>query len=205
LITINEDSIWSGPVQDRLNPNGASSLESLQAALLDDDIPLASQIAYANFTSNPTTNRMYAFLADLLLTFNHSSYSNYERYLDVQNAVFNMSYESGGTTYTREWIASYPAKVVLGSLTSSTAGGLSFTAQWNRTGLTDGTRLGNLSAVGDNASVILAGLPGGAPNYAGMFAVTTVGGRLSFINFLVQAKHFELLLIRNAENSLPTL
>lgn len=177
VITINEDSIWSGPEQNRLNPNGASSLGALRAALLSDDVTDAANIAFANFTSNPTTSRSYAFLADLVLTTSHSTYSNYERSLDIQNALLNVSYESGGTTYTRQWIASYPAKAIIGSLTSSTPGGLSFTAQWSRTGLTDGTRIGNITSVGQNTSVILAGLPGGAPNYAGIFSVVPVGGK----------------------------
>lgn len=60
--------------------------------------------------------------------------------------------------------------------TASTPGGLSFKAQWNRTGLNDGTRIVNMTDIGQNACVIFAGLPGGALSYAGMFAVVPVSG-----------------------------
>lgn len=79
--------------------------------------------------------------------------------------------------YTREWIASYPAKAVVGQITASHPRALSFTAQWNRTGLDDGTRNGTMALVAENGCIILAGFSSGAPNYAGMFSIYSMGGK----------------------------
>lgn len=175
-IIINEDSIWSGPELDRLNPKALGSLPALRQALLRDDVTGAANIAYANFTSNPITSQQYQFLADLLLTTDHHNYSNFQRTLDLQNATVTVSYESGENSYTRKWIASHPAKLVIGQLSSQIEKRLSFSLRWSRTGLNDGTRIGNISAISNNTLLLSGGVATGAPHYAGVVSVTTSDG-----------------------------
>lgn len=54
----------------------------------------------------------------------HETYENYRRELDISRAVQTVTYQSGGVTYTREYIASYPDQVLAIRLTADKPGSL---------------------------------------------------------------------------------
>ena len=72
---------------------------------------------------------------------------NYVRYLDLTRGVAGVSYSSpdGATTFTREYIASYPDKVIAVRIAATTPGALtmSFTLRNNLTGLPMGYTFGD--------------------------------------------------------------
>ncbi|MFI6294220.1 glycosyl hydrolase family 95 catalytic domain-containing protein [Nonomuraea sp. NPDC050790] len=55
--------------------------------------------------------------------------SEYRRYLDISQAVAGVSYTSAGVRFTREYFASAPAGVIVGRLSASVPGQLSFKAE----------------------------------------------------------------------------
>ena len=55
--------------------------------------------------------------------------SNYERDLDIGEALAHVSYTIGSITYNREYFASFPDSVMVGHFTGSTAGGISLTVR----------------------------------------------------------------------------
>lgn len=83
----------------------------------------------------------------------------------------------------RKWFASHPAKLIIGQLSSQIEKGLSFSLQWNRTGLHDGTRIGNISALSNNSLLSSGGVATGAPHYVGVVSVATSDGE-SFIDII---------------------
>ena len=70
-------------------------------------------------------NQAYQPLGDLLIDFAHSAtVGNYRRELNLDNATAKVTYETGGTTYTREIFVSKPNQVVIVKLSSSKPGEL---------------------------------------------------------------------------------
>ncbi len=64
--------------------------------------------------------------AELYIDFNHSNVSGYTRELNLENAVETVSYTSDGISYTREYLTSYPDKVLAIHLSASESGKISF-------------------------------------------------------------------------------
>jgi alpha-L-fucosidase 2 len=68
-------------------------------------------------------HQSYQPLGDLWLDLQHSgSVSDYKRSLDLGNATSRVEYRSGGTTYVREYFASYPDRGIVVRLTAKGGG-----------------------------------------------------------------------------------
>ena len=65
------------------------------------------------------------FIEDISGVFESGNVENYVRYLDMKNAVAGVSYSGAGVNYTREYIASYPAKVIAVRLAADKGGKIS--------------------------------------------------------------------------------
>ena len=65
--------------------------------------------------------------AELYLDFDHKRPRNYSRTLRLNDAISTVKYEQDGVFYEREYMASFPDKVLLIRLTASKKGNLSFT------------------------------------------------------------------------------
>lgn len=68
-----------------------------------------------------------ANFAELYLDFGHENVTGYRRYLRLDYGTAGVSYQCGGVTYSREYFASYPDRVLVISLGASKPGALSFT------------------------------------------------------------------------------
>jgi len=67
--------------------------------------------------------------AELYLDFNHKTPQKYSRSLRLNDAVSTVKYEQDGVVYEREYIASFPDKVLVIRLMASKKGKLSFTVR----------------------------------------------------------------------------
>ncbi len=87
----------------------------------------AEKLALEKFMSVPFRQQKYQPFGDLWLTFlGHENVTGYRRELDLSNAVCKTSYEAGGITFTREYIASYPDNLIAINLTCSKKKALDF-------------------------------------------------------------------------------
>ncbi|MBX2858165.1 MAG: glycoside hydrolase family 95 protein, partial [Cellvibrionaceae bacterium] len=74
----------------------------------------------------------YQNFGEIILSFDHPSpqqatqTSHYRRQLDISRAVAKVSYQHGEVSYTREYFASYPDKVIAIRLRANRAGALNF-------------------------------------------------------------------------------
>lgn len=144
--------------------------------MLNGDILEAQNETIAELVSDPQIGRSYAFLGDVALHFEHDNYSDYSRVLDMQNATVSVSYTVDGVVFTRNFFASYPDQVMVGKVSSTEKGTLSFSASWDRIGLDDGTRNGSVYSNGSNAVTVNAELAAGPPHYAGQLSITNTDG-----------------------------
>jgi hypothetical protein len=101
-VTLNENSVWSGPWQNRGNSKSLAALPNIRSRLQSGDLTGAGDLVLQNMAGNPTSPRAYNPLVDLLLDFGHSSSSltSYTRYLDTSQGTAFVSYNYGGVNYT---------------------------------------------------------------------------------------------------------
>ena len=114
--------------------------------------------------------------AEIYIDFNHKNVSNYKRELDLRQGTSSVQYDNDGVTYTREFFASYPDKVTVTRLTSSTEKALSFTLRPTIPYLGE-TRTGTVVAEGD--TVTLSGtMKHYQIDYEGQLKVIADGGNM---------------------------
>jgi len=124
-VVLNENSMWSGPWQDRVNKNARGAAEDIWKKLQAGSITAAGQSAMSNLAGDPTSPRAYQPLVNLVADFGHSSLgTNYTRWLDTYEGTTGVSYTLNGVNYTREYVASFPQGVLAFRFSSSMPGKL---------------------------------------------------------------------------------
>ncbi|KAI1358580.1 glycoside hydrolase family 95 protein [Xylaria arbuscula] len=123
VITLNEDTIWSGPYQDRTPAGGLAALTKVRELLLAGNITGGGDVAL----------RSFSYFGDLNLDFGHSGdVDNYARWLDTKAGNTGVSYTYNGVNYTREYVASFPADILAMRFNASSEGSLNLTASFSR-------------------------------------------------------------------------
>ncbi|KAF5689261.1 alpha-L-fucosidase 2 [Fusarium circinatum] len=120
-IIINENSVWSGTFQDRVNPSSLKGFPQARKLLTENNYTGAAGFAKSDMFAIPPQNRWYSVTGNLLLDFGHTSQeiSNYERWLDTLSGNTGVSYDVNGVTYTREVVANFPLGVIAARFTAS--------------------------------------------------------------------------------------
>jgi hypothetical protein len=100
-ITLNENSVWSGLFQDRINNASLAAFPKVRGLLVQGNLTEAGELVLEDMSANPTTNRAYSVTNNLLVDLGHSeaSWENYERWLDTHQGNAGVSYELEGVTY----------------------------------------------------------------------------------------------------------
>lgn len=127
--------------------------------------------------------------AELLIDLNHSNIANYKRTLSLDSAIAHVSYISDEVTYTREYFASYPDKVLVIKLNSSIKGRLSFTVRpqipylrnADSTLNKDDGRTGKVTALKDLLTLV-GNMQFYNIDYEGQFKVIQYGGTIVSVN-----------------------
>ena len=129
-IYLNDATLWTGePVNANMNPEAYKNIPAIRTALANEDYKLADSLQR---TVQGKFSESYAPLGTLFIeTEQADNASNYYRELDISNAISKTTYEVKGVKYTREYLVSYPDKVLVIRLTSSQKGALSFNVKFN--------------------------------------------------------------------------
>ncbi len=131
LIGLNEDSVWSGGLRHRINPDAKEALGEVRALLAKGDIPAAEKIAFEKMQGINPNSRHYMPLGDLHIDFSpgtDADIKDYERTLDIGNAVAGVKFCADGVEYTREYFVSAPDQALILRITASKPGMISFDA-----------------------------------------------------------------------------
>ena len=125
---LNEDSVWYGEAQDRNPKDALKHLPALRSLLAQGRLREAEDLADMAFVATPESQRHFETLGLVNLLFPHTEdqVSNYERYLDLENATQGLAYTFEGVEHRRELFASYPANVIAAELSASQPGKVSF-------------------------------------------------------------------------------
>jgi alpha-L-fucosidase 2 len=129
-VQFNEDTLWTGQPHEYQHEGAAKYLPELRRLLFDGKQKQAEDLAMREFMSVPMRQQAYQPFGDLHLLFpDHTNALNYRRELDLDSAVTRVSYQVGGTTYTREFFVSHPDEVIVCRMSADKPGSVSFTAK----------------------------------------------------------------------------
>ena len=126
-LALNDDTLWSGGPKEWDNAKAHDVLPEVRRAIAAERYAEAD--ALSKRMMGPYT-QSYLPLADLFVTFEHGNVAaDYRRWLDLRTAVVTTRYRVGTVHYTREVLASAPARVIVVRLTTDRPKSLSFTAR----------------------------------------------------------------------------
>lgn len=155
---VNEDSVWYGGPQNRVNPAARDALPKIRELIDAGEITKAEELILQSMTALPQAMRHYEPLGDVLITFGHgedppghhkistglpaferqahfrddreSVPTNYRRELDLKTGLATVEYDFGGGHYKREVFTSTADEVICMRITSDRE--LTFSVTLNR-------------------------------------------------------------------------
>lgn len=126
FIRLNEDSVWSGGLRHRINPDAKEGLREVRRLLSEGDIPAAEKVAFEKMQGVTPNMRRYMPLGDLrIVTSLNGRVREYSRTLDISSAVAAVQFTDGEQQFTRNVFISAPDDVMVIDLHSDTPHGLS--------------------------------------------------------------------------------
>ena len=113
-ISLNEDSLWYGSHQERLNPDARENVEKIRELLRQGRAREAEKLCYMALTSVPKYFGAYEPMGQLAVFYNHGNeVCNYKRELNLETAIATVSYCVDGMKIVRESFVSYPDQVMV--------------------------------------------------------------------------------------------
>lgn len=128
IIKLNEDSVWSGGLRHRINPDAQEGLAEVRELLMEGKIPDAEKIAFEKMQGVTPNCRHYMPLGELSINMELGGKpKNYSRSLELATAVSDVHFTVNDIEYTREVFVSAPDEAMVIHLTASVPGSISFT------------------------------------------------------------------------------
>lgn len=127
-IQLNEETFWSGGPSRNDNPDALQALPEIRQLIFDGKFFEAEKLINQKMMT-PRHGSMFQTMGNLHLNFEgHDTVTNYYRELDIENALFSLSYQVDGVDFKREVFASIPDQLIVVKLSTSKAGTLNFKA-----------------------------------------------------------------------------
>lgn len=113
-ITLNEETIWYGPERNRKNPDTKIHIEKIRELLLEGETEKAEFLAKMAMTSTPKYLNPYQPAGELRISFPYDKHeaSEYERVLDIDEALACVRYQRGTVRYEKEYFSSHAYQVI---------------------------------------------------------------------------------------------
>jgi len=129
-LQVNEETIWTGKPHDYAHKGAYKYLEAIRTLIASGRQRKAEELAMEHFMSVPLRQEEYQPFCDLYLSFpdiDPEQVGSYHRELDLDQALAKVAFEHKGTTYCREYLASYPHQVIVARLSADKDSMISFT------------------------------------------------------------------------------
>lgn len=189
-IQLNEESVWYGGKRDRNNPNAVENLKKIREYLFNGNIKAAEDLTAIALSGTPEGQRHYETLGDLFIDFNidNCDVKDYERNLDIENAIVNIKYSLGDAVYTREIFTSCPDKVMIVHLECNKSKNITFMGMMDR-----GKYFDQIVGLG-NDTILMRGVTGGKDGISFRVALKAVaqGGNVKILG--------DKLIVEEADN-----
>jgi alpha-L-fucosidase 2 len=132
-LQLNEDTVWAGEKRDRLNPAGPDAVKEVRRLLAAGRAAEAEALVDTAIIATPRRMPPYQPLADLGLTFVHTVRgSDYQRELDLHDAIVRVRYTVEDTIFTREVFSSAVDDAIVIRLTKTGPAKINVAARLSR-------------------------------------------------------------------------
>ncbi|MFY0655027.1 MAG: glycoside hydrolase N-terminal domain-containing protein [Cyclobacteriaceae bacterium] len=132
IIQFNEETLWTGQPHDYAHKGAHKVLDELRFLLHEGKQKEAHDLANEEFMSLPMRQLSYQPFGNILLNFkSQDGVTNYQRQLDLSNAISEVKYSIDGIEFKRETFASNPAQAILSQISASKSAKLNFSVQLN--------------------------------------------------------------------------
>lgn len=111
-LQLNEDSVWSGGWQDRINPRSYEGVRRVRELIAQGRIREAEELEKSDLFGTPSSMGHYEPLADLLLDSDITETVDYLRELFLLDGVHRTSFTADGKPVVREAFISAPDQVL---------------------------------------------------------------------------------------------
>jgi len=136
---LTEGSMWlGGPFRGDweeygINPNAHSYIDDIREAVVKGNIRLADSLTAEYYLGDNTRYGSFTSIGDLILRMDdhNRDYSDYLRKLKLDDASGLVQYQLNDILYSREYFCSYPDKVLVMKIKSSSSGNVSFSLRMN--------------------------------------------------------------------------
>ncbi|MBO5279243.1 MAG: glycoside hydrolase family 95 protein [Lachnospiraceae bacterium] len=187
-IQINEDTIWYGGPQNRVNHSAYENLEKVRSLIMDGEIQQAEELLRYAFTGNPFSMRHYQTGGDFWLRPRETGpVTDYERTLSLRDAVAQVKYKQGEVTYTRTYFISQKLQTLIVEVSADRAGAVNVDGQITREKKYDSV------SVTDDIVMLKGNLGKGGLDFALAYTATSEGGTVQVIG--------ENIVVRNADKA----
>ncbi|KAI0154661.1 family 95 glycoside hydrolase [Xylariaceae sp. FL1272] len=158
VLGINENSIWTGPLQDRIGVDQPAAESVIRDMLLAGNLTDAQLYTYQKFIPTSYSPRAYSYFGNIRLDFGHAAadVTNYIRWLDTKEGTSGVSYTYENVNYTRDYVASFPNGVLAARFTASSDNAIKLNISIDR----DSDFAVTASVATDNNTVTLTGNSG---------------------------------------------
>jgi alpha-L-fucosidase 2 len=128
-LQLNEDTLWAGGPYDPVNPEAAAAIPEARRLILEGKFKDADRLIGAKVMAKPLRQMPYETVGDLFLRFpGVSSAADYQRELNLDDAVTTVSYSANGVKFTRQMFSSPVDHVIVVRLAADRRGAVSFSA-----------------------------------------------------------------------------
>lgn len=109
-LSLNHDTLWSGKPKRTVRPSAYNAYTNARRLLCEGNIDAAEDLICDNINADWSQN--YLPMGNLYIKSNISTFENYHRMLDMQNAVVDARFETEGSKSHREYFSSNPDDVI---------------------------------------------------------------------------------------------
>lgn len=189
-IQVNEETMWFGAANERMNPDARHFLPDVREYIFDGQIAKAQKLLNMAFAGCPDSMKPYQTLGDIRLEFEgQGETADYERSLDLEDAVCRIRYRCGGVSYRREAFLSHPDDCLVMRFSADCPGRITFTAKLERGRFFDG-----VGKLGENGIWLYGNLGKGGVDFAAGLKAYAVGGTTRVIG--------QTLYVENADEAI---
>ncbi len=177
-IQLNEKTLWNGK-PNHIEDDRSAVFEEARAKLLAGD-PTAEE-TLSKLVGDDANYGSYTSFGNLSFDFTNiesgAQYTNYRRWLDLDNSIQAVQYDVDGITYTRKYFASYPDKLIAVKLSSNAQENVSFSMTFSN----KPNRSKNMTTSFENNILKVTGeLSSNDLRWCGEYKFINNGGEVSF-------------------------
>lgn len=205
-IFLNDITLWSGSKQDADNPESVKFLPEIRKLLLEGKNKEAEKVVFENFVCKGKGSGYanginipygsYQLLGNMLIKFDYGSKEvapqNYRRELDLNNALYSVSYDLNGVHYSRKAFASFTDDAIVIEITSDKPKALNFSVSLSRP-----ERFTTLSTKDELQmfGMLNNGTDGNGMKYFTSVRVKGSSGNINFSNNQIEVRNEDRILI----------